>query len=71
MQVTPAIVAYLAEERLQGVKVRLPTGYLVRLCHPINEAEHGVMIPKDNGPWLSRHDVEHALRVAGISIKGE
>jgi len=28
------------------------------------------MIPKDNGPWLSRHDVEHALRVAGIRIDG-
>jgi len=51
--------------------VTLPTGYSVRPGHPINEAERGVMIPKDNGPWLSRHDVEHALRVAGIRINGE
>ena len=51
--------------------VTLPTGYSVRPGHPINETERGVMIPKDNGPWLSRHDVEHALRVAGIRINGE
>ncbi len=63
--------AFLAEVRAQGGKVTLPTGYSVRPGHPINEAERGVMIPKDNGPWLSRHDVEHALRVAGIRISGE
>lgn len=68
---TPATDAFLAEVRVQGVKVTLPTGYSVRPGHPINEAERGVMIPKDNGPWLSRHDVEHALRVAGIRINGE
>ncbi|GJK30831.1 hypothetical protein TUM17556_27500 [Enterobacter asburiae] len=51
--------------------VTLPTGYSVRPGHLINETERGVMIPKDNGPWLSRHDVEHALRVAGIRISGE
>jgi hypothetical protein len=51
--------------------VTLPTGYSVRPGHPINEVERGIMIPKDNGPWLSRHDVEHVLRVAGISIMGE
>lgn len=68
---TPATDAFLAEVRAQGGKVTLPTGYLVRPGHPINEAERGVMIPKDNGPWLSRHDVEHALRVAGIRINGE
>ena len=68
---TPATDAFLAEVRAQGAKVTLPTGYSVRPGHPINEAERGVMIPKDNGPWLSRHDVEHALRVAGISIKEE
>jgi len=71
MPSTPATDAFLAEVRVQGVKVTLPTGYSVRPGHPINEAERGVMIPKDNGPWLSRHDVEHALRVAGISINGE
>ncbi|MBZ3800258.1 hypothetical protein K9O81_05420 [Leclercia adecarboxylata] len=71
MPSTLATDAFLAEVRVQGVKVTLPTGYSVRPGHPINEAERGVMIPKDNGPWLSRHDVEHALRVAGISINGE
>ncbi len=71
MPSTPATDAFLAEVSVQGVKVTLPTGYSVRPGHPINEAERGVMIPKDNGPWLSRHDVEHALRVAGIRINGE
>ncbi|MDA3133596.1 hypothetical protein [Atlantibacter subterraneus] len=51
--------------------VTLPTGYSVRPGHPINETERSVMIPKDGGAWLSRFDVEHALRVAGLSIKGE
>lgn len=51
--------------------VTLPTGYSVRPGHPINETERSVMIPKDGGQWLSRFDVEHALRMAGISIKGE
>lgn len=51
--------------------VTLPTGYSVRPGHPINETERSVMIPKDGGAWLSRFDVEHALRVAGISTKGE
>ncbi|KQJ07417.1 hypothetical protein AM264_03410 [Escherichia coli] len=51
--------------------VTLPTGYSVRPGHPINETERSVMIPKDGGAWLSRFDVEHALRAAGISIKGE
>ncbi len=68
---TPATDAFLAKVRVQGVKVTLPTGYSVRPGHPINEAERGVMIPKDNGPWLSRHDVEHALQVAGIRINGK
>lgn len=61
----------LAHEALLKARrrnVTLPTSYSVRQGHPINEAERSVMIPKDNGPWLSRHDVEHALRVAGISI---
>lgn len=71
MPSTLATDAFLAEVRVQGVKVTLPTGYSVRPGHPINEAERGVMIPKDNGPWFSRHDVEHALRVARIRINGE
>ncbi|VFS74385.1 Uncharacterised protein [Kluyvera cryocrescens] len=30
------------------------------------------MIPKDDGTWLSRFDVEHILQVAGIQvIEGE
>jgi inner membrane protein involved in colicin E2 resistance len=49
--------------------VKLPAGYNVRPGHPINESERGVMIPKDNGQWLSRFDVEHALRVAGVRFK--
>ena len=68
---TPATDSFQAEVRVQDMKVTLPTGWSVRAGHLINEAERGVMIPKYNGPWLSRHDVEHALRVAGISINGE
>lgn len=48
--------------------VTMPTGYSLRPGHPINETERSVMIPKDGGQWLSRFDVEHALRVAGIRI---
>ncbi len=48
--------------------VTMPTGYSIRPGHPINETERSVMIPKDGGAWLSRLDVEHALRVAGIPI---
>ena len=53
------------------VTVKLPAGYNVRLGHPINESERGVMIPKDGGTWLPRFDVEHALRVAGVGFKEE
>ena len=53
------------------VTVKLPAGYNVRPGHPINESERGVMIPKDGGTWLSRFDVEHALRVAGVGFKEE
>lgn len=63
--------AHKALLKARHITVSLPDGYTTRAGHPINETERGVMIPKDNGPWLSRHDVEHALRVAGISIKGE
>lgn len=66
---TPATDAFLAEMRHKAVT--LPTGYSVRPGHPINETERSVMIPKDGGPWLSRFDVEHVLRVAGIRINGE
>jgi len=66
---TPATDAFLAEAG--RANVTLPTGYSVRPGHPINETERSVMIPKDGGQWLSRFDVEHALRMAGISIKGE
>ncbi|MEP8780268.1 hypothetical protein ABKV49_17775 [Enterobacter ludwigii] len=61
---TPATDAFLAGR----ATVTLPTGYSVRLGHPISETERSVMIPKDDGQWLSRFDVEHALRVAGIRI---
>ena len=36
-----------------------------------NADERHVMIPKENGSWLYLIDLEHALRVAGIRIKGE
>ncbi len=29
------------------------------------------MIPKENGSWIYLADLERALRVAGIRIKGE
>ncbi|HHU9884560.1 TPA: ead/Ea22-like family protein, partial [Escherichia coli] len=51
--------------------VQLPTRYDLRYGHPINEGERQVMIPKENGSWLYLIDLEHALRVAGIRIKGE
>lgn len=63
-----------AEKRiaeLESRSVKLPEGYATRLGHPINEGERGVMIPKEGGRWLSRFDVEHVLRVAGITVKGE
>lgn len=64
----------VAEKRiaeLESRSVKLPEGYATRIGHPINDGERGVMIPKEGGRWLSRFDVEHALRVAGITVKGE
>ncbi|WGA86165.1 hypothetical protein NFL11_10510 [Citrobacter braakii] len=52
-------------------EVTLPAGYAIRSGHPINDGERGVMIPKDDGTWLSKFDVEHAIRAAGIGVKGE
>ena len=76
---TPAISTVLtalerAERRiaeLEGLTltVKLPDGYAVRSGHPIHEGLRGVMIPKEGGDWLYRFDVEHALKVAGISLK--
>jgi hypothetical protein len=63
---SPATDAFLAGAGRAAVT--LPNGYSVRPGHPINETERSVMIPKDGGAWLSRFDVEHALRVAGIRI---
>lgn len=51
--------------------VVLPTGYSARDGHPFHEGERNVMIPNKHGDWLSRFDVEHALRVAGFTVKGE
>ncbi|MBJ2053411.1 ead/Ea22-like family protein, partial [Escherichia coli] len=45
--------------------------YDLRYGHPINADERQVMIPKENGSWLYLIDLEHALRVADIRIKGE
>ncbi|WP_342080325.1 hypothetical protein [Yersinia enterocolitica] len=53
-----------ANEKLSKPIV-LPVGYSVRAGHPINEGKRNVMIPKEGGNWLSRFDVEHAIRVAG------
>ncbi|HGH4406316.1 TPA: hypothetical protein ACJIVJ_000489 [Yersinia enterocolitica] len=59
-----------ANEKLSKAVV-LPVGYAVRAGHPINEGERSVMIPKQGGNWLSRFDVEHAIRAAGGKIEGE
>ena len=63
-----------AEKRiaeLEAREVQLPTRYDLRYGHPINADERHVMIPKENGSWLYLIDLEHALRVSGIRIKGE
>ncbi|HCK4278601.1 TPA: ead/Ea22-like family protein [Salmonella enterica subsp. enterica serovar Typhimurium] len=63
-----------AEKRiaeLEAREVQLPTSYDLRYGHPINADERHVMIPKENGSWLYLIDLEHALRAAGIRIKGE
>lgn len=57
-----------ANEKLSKPVV-LPAGYSVRAGHPINEGERNVMIPKEGGRWLSRFDVEHAIRVAGFTVE--
>ena len=56
---------------LEAREVQLPTRYDLRYGHPINADERHVMIPKENGNWLYLADLEHALSVAGIRIKGE
>ncbi|WP_105517888.1 ead/Ea22-like family protein [Escherichia coli] len=56
---------------LEAREVQLPTGYDLRRGHPLNADEQYVMIPKDHGRWFYLADLEHALRVAGIRIKGE
>ncbi|KNG15587.1 ead/Ea22-like family protein [Escherichia coli] len=80
MKVTPQVVLVLLDELEAGNKriteldareVQLPTRYDLRYGHPINADERHVMIPKENGSWLYLIDLEHALRVAGIRIKGE
>ena len=66
----PAAVLALLDE-LEAREVQLPTRYDLRYGHPINADERHVMIPKENGSWLYLIDLEHALRVSGIRIKGE
>ncbi len=61
----------IAKLEARTLTVKLPDGYAVRSGHPVNESERGVMIPKEGGDWLHRFDVEHTLRVAGISLKEE
>ncbi|EEW2601871.1 ead/Ea22-like family protein [Escherichia coli] len=87
MKVTPSVVLALLDEikrledtnidamcriaELEAREVQLPTRYDLRYGHPINADERQVMIPKENGSWLYLIDLEHALRVADIRIKGE
>lgn len=56
---------------MQQKPVVLPEAYAVRAGHPINEGERNVMIPKQGGNWLSRFDVEHAIRAAGGKVEGD
>ncbi|EOZ4200444.1 TPA: ead/Ea22-like family protein [Escherichia coli] len=76
----PVVVQALLDEReaqskriaeLEAREVQLPAGYELRYGHPINADERHVMIPKENGSWIYLADLERALRVAGIRIKGE
>ncbi|ELZ4370157.1 ead/Ea22-like family protein [Escherichia coli] len=76
----PEVVQALLDEReaqskriaeLEAREVQLPAGYELRYGHPINADERHVMIPKENGSWIYLADLERALRVAGIRIKGE
>ncbi|HCO9304357.1 TPA: ead/Ea22-like family protein [Escherichia coli] len=76
----PAAVLALLDEleaakkriaELEAREVQLPAGYELRYGHPINADERHVMIPKENGSWIYLADLERALRVAGIRIKGE
>lgn len=55
----------------QQKPIVLPEAYAVRAGHPINEGERNVMIPKQGGNWLSRFDVEHAIRAAGGKVEGD
>ncbi|BDW07589.1 ead/Ea22-like family protein [Escherichia coli] len=80
MKVTPQVVLVLLDEleaknkritELEAREVQLPTRYDLRYGPPINADKRHVMIPKENGSWLCLIDLEHALRVAGIRIKGE
>ena len=80
MKVTPQVVLALLDEleaknkritELEAREVQLPTRYDLRYGHPINANKRHVMIPKENGSWLYLIDLEHALRVADIRIKGE
>ncbi|WP_420315541.1 ead/Ea22-like family protein [Escherichia coli] len=56
---------------LEARAVHLPTCYDLRRGHLINADEQYVMMPREHGRWLYLADLEHALRVAGIRIKGE
>ncbi|HAW5875861.1 TPA: ead/Ea22-like family protein [Escherichia coli] len=76
----PVVVQALLDEleakdkriaELEAREVQLPAGYELRYGHPINADERHVMIPKENGSWIYLADLERALRVAGIRIKGE
>lgn len=66
-----------AQEEIAAMKAQLvnpvvlPAGYSTRNGHPFNEGERNVMIPNKHGDWLSRFDVEHAIHVAGFTVKGE
>lgn len=52
--------------------VLLPAGYVVRMgrdvCDTHDAQPRPVMIPDDKGDWLSRFDVERALRAHGVPV---
>lgn len=60
----------IADKVAEVKPVKLPEGYAIRAGHPIYGEEKNVMIPKEGGNWLSRFDVEHAIRVAGGTVEG-
>lgn len=49
--------------------VVLPQAHKVRAGVTLTGDERNVMIPCDDGNWLSKFDVEHAIKMAGGIVK--